>query len=485
MTRSDFVKIVISILVFFVIWFLPTDSFGIDGLTLIEQRLIAIFAFAAIMWITEPIPIWTTSVLIMVLMLLTTSTSMFNVMNYVLDAEGKIDLSIDPTFGKPIKFKNIMATFADPIIMLFMGGFVLAIAASKYKLDAVIAKTILKPFGTKSENVLLGFITVTALCSMFMSNTATAAMMLTILTPVLAKMPPEGKGRIALALSIPIAANIGGIGTPIGTPPNAVAIKYLNDPEGLNLGIGFDDWMLVMVPVAIIILLIAWRVLLIMFPFTKKVIDDINIEGEMQSDIKSRIVWITFVVTILLWVSEKLTGINANVVALIPFAVFSITGIFTKDDLKLIDWDVLWLVAGGFALGVGLDDTGLAEHMVQSIPFHTWSPLFVIVGSGVLCCVMSTFMSNSATAALMIPILAVVGKGMESQLAEYGGISTLLVGIALSASFAMALPISTPPNALAYAKGFIKQKDMAIVGIIIGVVAIMIGYVVLISIKGF
>ena len=222
-----------------------------------------------------------------------------------------------------------------------------------------------------------------------------------------------------------------------------------------------------------------------MFPFTKKVIDDINIEGEMQSDIKSRIVWITFVVTILLWVSEKLTGINSNVVALIPFAVFSITGIFTKDDLKLIDWDVLWLVAGGFALGVGLDDTGLAEHMVQSIPFHTWSPLFVIVGSGVLCCVMSTFMSNSATAALMIPILAVVGKGMESQLAEYGGISTLLVGIALSASFAMALPISTPPNALAYAKGFIKQKDMAIVGIIIGVVAIMIGYVVLISIKGF
>ncbi len=485
MTRSSFVKIVISILTFLVIWFLPSESFGIDGLTVIEQRLIAIFAFASIMWITEPIPIWTTSVLILVLMLLTTSTSMFEGLNYVLDEEGKINTYIDPTFGKPIKFKSIMATFADPIIMLFMGGFVLAIAASKYKLDAVIAKTILKPFGTKSENVLLGFITVTALCSMFMSNTATAAMMLTILTPILAKMPPEGKGRIALALSIPIAANIGGIGTPIGTPPNAVAIGYLNDPDGLNMGIGFDDWMLVMVPVAIVILLISWRLLLFLFPFKKKVIDDITIEGEMQSDIKSRIVWITFIVTILLWVSEKLTGINANVVALIPFAVFAITGIFTKDDLKLIDWDVLWLVAGGFALGVGLDDTGLAEHMVNSIPFHTWSPIFVIIGSGVLCCVMSTFMSNSATAALLIPILAVVGKGMESQLLEYGGISTLLVGLALSASFAMALPISTPPNALAYAKGFIKQKDMALVGILMGVISIIIGYVVLIAIKGF
>jgi sodium-dependent dicarboxylate transporter 2/3/5 len=110
--------------------------------------------------------------------------------------------------------------------------------------------------------------------------------------------------------------------------------------------------------------------------------------------------------------------------------------------------------------------------------------MLIIVGSGILCCVMSTFMSNSATAALLIPILLAVGKGIEPQLESYGGISTLLVGLALSASFAMALPISTPPNALAYAKGFIKQKDMATVGIIIGVVSVALAYVELIMFKG-
>jgi sodium-dependent dicarboxylate transporter 2/3/5 len=160
--------------------------------------------------------------------------------------------------------------------------------------------------------------------------------------------------------------------------------------------------------------------------------------------------------------------------------VFSVCGIFTKEDLRLIDWDVLWLVAGGFALGIGLDKTGLAEHLVNAIPFNTWSPLVVIVGSGLLCIVMSTFMSNSATASLLIPILAAVGSGMEAELLPFGGAKTLLIGLALSASFAMALPISTPPNALAYAKGFIQQKDMAIVGIIAGVVGMLLGYVVLV-----
>ena len=166
--------------------------------------------------------------------------------------------------------------------------------------------------------------------------------------------------------------------------------------------------------------------------------------------------------------------------ALIPFAVFSVCGIFTKEDLRLIDWDVLWVVAGGFALGIGLDKTGLAQHLVNAIPFNTWSPMVVILGSGLLCIVMSTFMSNSATAALLIPILAAVGSGMKQELLPYGGVKTLIIGLALSASFAMALPISTPPNALAYAKGFIQQKDMALVGIIVGVISMILGYTLLV-----
>ena len=470
MEKTKLIKLCVSILITLLIWVMPESLFPFE-ITVVEQRVVAIFMFAALMWILEPIPIWTTSVMVIVMMLLTTSTSMVAFMKYD-----------NPDFGTAIPYKDIMATFADPVIMLFMGGFVLAIIASKYKLDAGIARAILKPFGTKSEMVLLGFIVVTAVCSMFMSNTATAAMMLTILTPVLATLPANGKGKIGLALSIPVAANIGGIGTPIGTPPNAVAIGYLNDPNGLDLKISFGEWMLHMVPLMLGILFITWIILRKMFPFTQKNIEIHIDESFSTKDTKSKIVLYTFIGTILLWVTDKLTGINANVVALIPFAVFSVTGIFTKDDLKKIDWDVLWLVAGGFALGVGLDKTGLAQHLVEAIPFDTWPTALIIIGSGVLCCVMSTFMSNSATAALLIPILLAVGKGIMPQLEPYGGISTLLVGLALSASFAMALPISTPPNALAYAKGFIEQRHMATVGIVVGVIALALGYLVLLTI---
>lgn len=466
MDSKKIIGLAISVILTLIAWFIPLDSFGIPGLTIIEQRVIALFIFAACMWISEAIPIWTTSVLVLVLMLLTTSDSMFNFM--------RVD---DPTFGTPIGNKALMASFADPTIMLFMGGFVLAITATKYKLDAALAKVMLAPFGTRSEFVLLGFLLVTGVFSMFMSNTATAAMMLAILTPVLSSLPANGKGKIALALAIPVAANIGGIGTPIGTPPNAIAKGNLENLLGIN--IGFGDWAMIMIPLALVILLIMWFVLIKLFPFSQKNIK-IEIEGEFEKSPKAYIVYITFALTILLWVTDKLTGVNSNVVALIPFAVFSVCGIFTKEDLRLIDWDVLWLVAGGFALGIGLDKTGLAQHLVNAIPFNTWSPMVVILGSGLLCIVMSTFMSNSATAALLIPILAAVGSGMQQELLPYGGVKTLIIGLALSASFAMALPISTPPNALAYAKGFIQQKDMALVGIIVGVISMILGYTLLV-----
>ena len=124
-----------------------------------------------------------------------------------------------------LSYESIMASFADPVIMLFIGGFVLAIAATKTGLDAQVAKVLLKPFGKQSVNVLLGFLLITGFFSMFVSNTATAALMLTFLTPVFKNLPENGKGRIALAMSIPVAANLGGMATPIGTPPNALAFS--------------------------------------------------------------------------------------------------------------------------------------------------------------------------------------------------------------------------------------------------------------------
>jgi sodium-dependent dicarboxylate transporter 2/3/5 len=310
MDLKKIIGLSVSIILTLIALLIPTESFGIPGLTVIEQRVIALFIFAASMWISEAIPIWTTSVLVLVLMLLTTSDSMFNFM--------RVD---DPSFGTPISNSALMGSFAHPTIMLFMGGFVLAITATKYKLDAALAKFMLAPFGTRSEFVMLGFILVTAIFSMFMSNTATAAMMLAILSPVLSSLPADGKGRIGLALSIPIAANIGGIGTPIGTPPNAIAKGNLESLFGIN--ISFGDWAMIMIPIALIILIIMWVILMKMFPFSQKNIK-IEIEGEFEKSPKAIIVYITFALTILLWVTDRLTGVNSNVVALIPFAVFSL-----------------------------------------------------------------------------------------------------------------------------------------------------------------
>lgn len=447
------------LVVVMVLWLLPADSFSIDGLTLVQQRTIAIFCYAALMWMFEIIPAWATSVTTVVFLLLAVSDQGFTM----------------GTQGDLVDYRLLMASFADPVIMLFLGGFVLAISASKVGLDIFLARVMLKPFGTKPKYVLLGFLIVIGMLSMFMSNTATAAMMLAFLTPVLKTLPENGGGRTSLAMSIPIAANIGGMGTPIGTPPNSIAIGQLGQ---LGINIGFDTWMIRMVPVVIVMLLISWQVLMRLFPFKAKSIE-IKIEGECNKDINYWTVTVTFLLTILLWMTGELTHINANVVALVPFAVFAFTGIFKRADFAKIDWHVLWMVAGGFALGTALNKTGLAAAIVASFPFSEWSVVVVLIVSGLLGYVLSNFIANSSAANLLVPILAVVGTAMADNLAVYGGVTTLLVCVAASTSFAMLFPISTPPNAIASSTGLIKTHDMTLVGIIVGVIGLILSYTVL------
>ncbi len=460
------IQAVIVAIVTLLLWNAPTEMFGIEGLTIVQQRIIAIFAFATLMWILEVVSSWATSVAIIGLMLLFTSDS------------GVVWMCNPEEVGQLLSYKSVMATFADPVIMLFIGGFILAIAATKTGLDAQLAKILLKPFGHKSDNVLLGFILITGLFSMFISNTATAAMMLTFLTPVFRQLPPEGKGRIAMALSIPLAANLGGMGTPIGTPPNTIALKYLNDPEGLNLGLGFGEWMMFMTPLVVILLFIGWWLLKTIFPFSQKTVE-LEIEGEMKKNAHSYIVIVTFFLTVALWLLDSVTGINSYTVALVPFVIFALTGVINKRDLEQINWSVIWMVAGGFALGYGLNASGLAANAVKSIPFGEFSPLLILLLSGAICYILSNFISNSATAALLMPILAVVCTAMGDKLETLGGTPTILVGVAIAASSAMVLPISTPPNALAYATNLVQQKDMSKMGLIMGLLSIVLGYIIL------
>ena len=440
-----------------VVWNLPTDIFHINGLTVIHQRIIAIFVFATLMWISEAIPSWATSLGIIALMCLTVSNhSLF----FFKAEENEI-------FGKLLSSEEIMATFANPVIILFLGGFFLAIAATKSGLDVLLAKNLIRPFGRKSENVLLGFLLITGIFSMFVSNTATAAMMLTFLTPVFAALPASGKGRTALTMSIPIAANLGGMATPIGTPPNAIALQALNNPKGLNMGIDFGEWMAFMFPLVLLLLFISWRLILKFFPFSEKTIN-LHILGKVHRGWRMWVVSGTFVITIFLWlIPSELTGIDAA------------TGVITAKDLQSIDWSVIWMVAGGFALGLGINESGLAKLAIATIPFGSWSPIVVLIASGLICYVLSNFISNTAAAALLIPILVAICNGMQERLGEIGGTSTILIGIALSASAAMCLPISTPPNAIAYSTGLVKQNDMLKIGLIVGIISMIIGYLTL------
>jgi sodium-dependent dicarboxylate transporter 2/3/5 len=353
----------------------------------------------------------------------------------------------------------------------------LAIALTKTGIDVVLAKKLLAPFGNKPANVLLGFILVTATFSAFVSNTATAAMMLAFLAPVLRQMPEGSKDRVALALAIPLGANIGGIATPIGTPPNTIVLGYLN--ETLGLSIGFGEWMVKMVPFVIILLLAGWFLLRIMFPFQQKEIN-LVIEGEMHWTYKTWIVIVTFILTIFLWCFGEVInlGLNSNIVALIPVAAFAVTGVIGKKDLEEINWAVLWMVAGGFALGVALNTTELSKVLVASIPFDQWSPLLVMIIASLVCFGFSNFISHSAAASLLVPVLGVVAGAMASSgVIEEGGVAQMLLCVAIAASVSMILPISTPPNAIAHSTGFIQQSEMMKVGIIVGIVGLVLGLV--------
>jgi sodium-dependent dicarboxylate transporter 2/3/5 len=435
---------------------IPTAWIPIQNLTLVEHRLIAIFFMAALFWILEPIPIFATSVLIIVLELVLVSDK-----GFILFRQG------DPAaLGTLLNYQEILGTFASPIIMLFLGGFFLAMAATKYQLDLNLARVLLTPFGQRPANVLLGLMCVTAIFSMFMSNTATTAMMLAILTPVLNFFPKSDRGRAAFVLGIPVAANIGGIGTPIGTPPNAIALKYLT---GAN-AIGFGTWMTFAVPYMILLLLGAWGILLVFHSPQSDTIQ-IKIEGKFRRNWKAVTVYITFLLTIFLWLTDFLHGMNSYIVAMLPVGIFSATGIISREDLKQMSWDVLWLLAGGIALGVGLEKSGLALHLIQSIPFTQFSPFFIVLLATLMTFLMANFMSHTATANLLLPIMAALSASLPA-LAPLGGSRMLILSVTFTASIAMSLPISTPPNALAHASGEVSSRDMFRSGILIGLMGL-------------
>ncbi len=455
----NFMKILAIAFICLITYFIPVIFPETLPLTPIQQTTLVIFVGAALCWIFEPMPVYATSLLIIgSLCILISDGGLTPIREYYKEVDAEHLMS----------YKSILNSFSSPVVILFLGGFALAIAATKYKLDINLARVLLKPFGTKPSLVMLGIMCVTGAFAMFMSNTATTVMMLAMVAPILASVDKSDKGIKALVLAVPFAANIGGIATPVGTPPNAIALSFLTGDNAIS----FFRWMSICFPVAIVCIVLSWVILWFFFPFKTKSIR-LSIDSKFSTDWRSIVVYVVFALTILLWMTEKLHGINSYVIALIPLIAYTCTGIIKAEDIKTMNWDVIWLIAGGIAIGNALGVTGLASQLANMVDYSQFSGIAIVAVIAFIGWGLSNFISNTAAANLMIPIAMAVLTGAGS--AAGVQIPNAILMIALAMSFAMTLPISTPPNALAYATGFIENRDMMKAGGIISVMCMLIG----------
>ena len=454
-------KLLFAIGIPLIVALIPTHWIPVENLTTVEHRVIAVFVLAVLFWVLEPVPIYATSILVIVLLLLTVS-------DHGVLQEGFVPDGI--ALGERIAYEDIMAVFGSPIIMLFLGGFFLARAVSKVGLDVNLANYLLRPFGTDPKFVMLGIMIITAVFSMFMSNTATAAMMITILIPVVSTFRKKKENVVAFGLALAFSANIGGIGTIVGTPPNAIGISFLEGDDA----IGYGQWMLFALPFVVVMLGFLWLLLLRLYPIHKEEVVDLKMKVSFRQDWEALVVYVTFPLTVVLWLLDFVHGMNAYLVAMIPVAVFSVTSIIDKDELRKMRWDILWLMAGGQALGLAIDRTGLSESLISAMPLEDYAPLAVIAVAAIVPLVLSNFISNTATANLLMPVMIALGTSMPA-LVEVGGIRFLILVTTFGCSLGMAMPISTPPNALSHGR-LVRSKDMMKVGAIVGVTGIILAF---------
>ncbi|MGM0404853.1 MAG: SLC13 family permease [Thermoplasmatota archaeon] len=416
----------------------------IEELSSDKRAAMGILVLAAILWITESIPLYATSLIIVI---------------------SQVVLISEDTLGA----NEILAPFFNTIIALFLGGFVLATALSKYNVDNKLAKLILISVGKSPKMIMFSLMFITAFLSMWMSNTATTALMIALAVPIYTQIPKEEKFSKAMILGIPFAANIGGMATPIGTPPNAIIIETLGR-EGFSLT--FLDWMIIALPLTIIMFVFAYFLLYYAFKPTIKELDiDLGNKTTKGFSKKQIFVLVVFLITVVLWLGSSFEMVgslfqSAGIIALIPAVVFFSSGLLGKKDLSELNWNVLLLMGGGMSLGNAIGATGLADWIVSLIEQYPLGLIMVVLVFSALAIILSTFMSNTATAALMAPIMIVIGMDLGSSI-------SVMASIALACSMAMALPVSTPPNAIAYGTEIINIKDMIKYGALISIVGII------------
>ncbi|WP_261764765.1 SLC13 family permease [Avibacterium paragallinarum] len=438
---------------------LLTLFFSDASFTKIQNYVLFLLFFSISLWVTEAIPPFSVSILIVgFLVLIMGKSEAYDAMKY-------------------------LQTWSDSVIWLFLGGFFLAEAMKKTKLDLMLLKAVLPRFGTNPCNVLWGLMLATAVMSMVMSNTATTAMMIATISPLFSRLSERGHLSKALLLGIPAAASVGGMGTIIGSAPNAIAVGAL---EKLGYPISFLEWIMVGAPLAFLLLFIFWRVLIYKYklkyqaPLHFDFLTQDEIEVSSQEKLHKTIVLIILAITLFCWLTSKWIGIPVAAASGIPIVALTMTGVLEAKDVRRLPWDTLMLVAGGLALGLAIEEQQIATHFVEKISHIQVSFVLLLILFGFITVLLSNFMSNTAATTILIPmgvsLLAMVGGGNVNP-------TILPLVIGLSASCALFLPVSTPPNAIAFSTGLIKQSEFRLGGVIIGLLgpALTIVWIMLLS----
>jgi sodium-dependent dicarboxylate transporter 2/3/5 len=437
--QSRSLQFVLSFLVALGLSYLIKDSSFTEG----QTSVLFILLFAIALWVTEAIPPFAVGILIIGYLVFTMSN---------LESEN---------------VKQYVQTWSDSVIWLFLGGFFIAESMKKTALDQSLLKIIVPKLGEQSKNILLGLMLITAFLSMLMSNTATTAMMIASIAPITLGLGKDAPLSKALLIGIPTAAAIGGMGTIIGSAPNAIAVGAL---DGIGIRISFFEWMLIGVPVALVLVFIFWVALLKKYQIKRKSLDLSflqNTKSKTSADISKTQIRITVIIiltSLVFWLTSQWTGIPVAAVSGIPIVGLTMFGILDADDMRKLPWDTLMLVAGGLALGLAVQQQGLTDYFisfidVQSLNFYVLAFIFAL-----LSVIFSNIMSNTATTTIMIPLAISFALLLPEQSPK-----TIPLIIALSASCALLLPVSTPPNAIAYSTGQLEQSDFRFGGILIGI----------------
>ncbi|WP_299311890.1 DASS family sodium-coupled anion symporter [uncultured Aquimarina sp.] len=435
----------------------------------IADKVISVAVWMIVWWITEAVSISVTALIPLILFPLV----------------GVLDL------------KTVSQSYGSPIVFLFFGGFVMALALEKVNLHKRIALSIIKITGTSPDRVILGFMIATAFMSMWISNTACTVVMLPIALSVIQLLVDDADGftkndrnfALSIMLGIAFSANVGGVATIIGTPPNSVLIGFLENEYQIE--ISFLNWMLLALPFSVLMIGIIYFVIVKWiypnrigsFAASKDLIDqELKKLGKIKRT--ERRVLSIFCVVIFLWISRttingffpdlKLsdTGISmmgAFALFVIPFRLSK--GEFTliwKDTQKL-PWGILILFGGGLALASGLSHAGLIELVANMIAANKGLNLLVVTLLLIVFMLfMTELMSNVALVAIFVPVVAGIALGLDIPMLH------LLIPVTMAASCAFMLPMATPPNAIVFASGFVKVSEMVKAGLILNIISVIL-----------